>query len=44
MRVSESFEIKPSNKFLIEILKDQGYISSYSEKDGQIKVNTKHSR
>lgn len=42
--ISKNFEDTPSNNFLIKTLQTNGYISSYSIKEGKIKVNTKKSR
>lgn len=42
--ISESFVDTPSNNFLVKTLRINGYISSYSTKEGKLKVNTKNSR
>lgn len=42
--ISETFVNTPSNSFLAKTLQSNGYISSYSTKEGKLKVNTKNSR
>lgn len=42
--ISEKFDSNPSNKFLIESLHQQNYISSFTDNNGRIKANTKNYR
>lgn len=42
--ISEKFDSNPSNKFLIETLDKQDYISSFTENNEGIKANTKNYR
>ncbi|MBQ0127341.1 MAG: hypothetical protein KBS80_05045 [Bacteroidales bacterium] len=42
--ISETFEDTPANQSLASVLQNSGYISSYSMKDGKLKMNTKNSR
>lgn len=44
LHISETFDENPSNTFIAKALKNVGYISSFSTKEGKLKINTKKSR